>query len=214
MHLLVVEDDARLRTLLKRMLEEDRHLVETSSDGLEAVELATGVNGLDAIILDVGLPDISGIEVARRIRRARIDTAIIMLTARDTIADRVSGLDAGADDYLVKPFAFDELSARLRALARRREPGPQRTDPRLSAYVPSMGWSAPVAAEGVATSVSVPASAPEIMAPPRSAAPIRAPTPPRILAIRMVWTPSLRCEVMAPGIGRPPSASSESLRWS
>jgi two-component system response regulator MprA len=82
------------------------------------------------VILDIGLPDISGLEVARRLRRSRADLAILMLTARDTVDDRVTGLDAGADDYLVKPFAYEELSARLRALSRRSS-GPRRPAPVL-----------------------------------------------------------------------------------
>ena len=131
MHLLVVEDDQRLRRLLKRLLEEDRHVVEVAADGLSGVALATGTPGIDAVILDVGLPDINGLEVARRIRATGADLSILMLTARDTVGDRVGGLDAGADDYLVKPFAFEELSARLRALARRGTAGARRAEPRL-----------------------------------------------------------------------------------
>jgi DNA-binding response OmpR family regulator len=133
MHLLVVEDDQRLQRLLKRLLEEDRHLVEVAGDGETAVEIATEAPGIEVVILDVGLPDISGLEVARRIRATGRDVAILMLTARDTVGDRVVGLDAGADDYLVKPFAFEELSARLRALARRTAVGPRRPAPRLVA---------------------------------------------------------------------------------
>jgi len=132
MHLLIVEDDDRLRRLLKRLLEEQRHVVETASTGSEGLELATTPGGgIDVLILDVGLPDMSGLEVARRLRTAGSEMAILMLTARDTVGDRVSGLDAGADDYLVKPFAFAELSARLRALGRRSAPGPRRPEPRL-----------------------------------------------------------------------------------
>jgi len=131
MHLLVVEDDPRLSRLLKRLLEEDRHVVELASDGETALEIAEATTGIDLVILDVGLPDISGIEVAQRLRRAGSDRAILMLTARDTIGDRVAGLDAGADDYLVKPFAFEELAARIRALARRGVNGQRRGEPRL-----------------------------------------------------------------------------------
>jgi two-component system, OmpR family, response regulator len=119
MHLLVIEDDPRLGRLLRRLLEEDRHVVELATDGVSGLEIATEAGGIDAIILDVGLPDLSGLEVARRIRATGSDVTILMLTARDTVADRVSGLDAGADDYLVKPFAYEELAARLRALGRR-----------------------------------------------------------------------------------------------
>src|SRR5919108_511318 len=119
MHLLVVEDDPRLSRLLKRLLEEDRHVVELASDGEEGLEIAEGAPGVECVILDVGLPRLSGVDVARRLRASGRDLAILMLTARDTIGDRVTGLDAGADDYLVKPFAYEELAARLRALTRR-----------------------------------------------------------------------------------------------
>lgn len=133
MHLLIVEDDDRLRRVLKRLLEEQRHVVETAATGAEGYELATITGeGLDVLILDVGLPDMSGLEVARRLRAEGSQIAILMLTARDTVGDRVSGLDAGADDYLVKPFAFAELSARLRALGRRSAPGARRQEPRLT----------------------------------------------------------------------------------
>ena len=130
MHLLVIEDDERLGRVLKRLLEEDRHVVDVATDGETGLDLAES-DGIDVVILDVGLPDISGLEVARRLRRREKDTAILMLTARDTVGDRVAGLDAGADDYLVKPFAYEELAARLRALGRRSEPGPRRPEPRL-----------------------------------------------------------------------------------
>jgi DNA-binding response OmpR family regulator len=119
MHLLVVEDDERLSRALRRLLEEDRHVVDVASDGETGLAIAEDGTGIEAVILDVGLPDISGLEVARRLRRKRSELAILMLTARDTVGDRVTGLDAGADDYLVKPFAYEELAARLRALSRR-----------------------------------------------------------------------------------------------
>ncbi len=119
MHLLIVEDDPRLGRLLSRMLTEDRHVVELAADGGEGLEIAAVTDGLDAIILDIGLPDMSGLDVARRLRASGSKTAILMLTARDGVDDRVAGLDAGADDYLVKPFAYRELAARLRALRRR-----------------------------------------------------------------------------------------------
>ena len=122
MHLLVVEDDPRLGRLLTRMLVEDRHLVELTASGEEALEIVGAGSGIDAMILDIGLPDISGTEVAARLRRSGSRMPILMLTARDAVDDRVKGLDAGADDYLVKPFAFSELSARLRALGRRVSP--------------------------------------------------------------------------------------------
>jgi len=132
MHLLLVEDDTRLRRVLTRLLEEDRHVVDEAEDGETAIELASANGGFDAVILDIGLPDISGLEVARRLRNGKVEVAILMLTARDTVGDRVRGLDAGADDYLVKPFAYEELSARLRALARRTSNGPRRPAPILS----------------------------------------------------------------------------------
>jgi two-component system OmpR family response regulator len=118
MHLLLVEDDPRLADLVARLLGSERHLVERAADGTMALEMASAP-GIDAIVLDVGLPDISGLEVARRLRTGGSTVPILMLTARDAVADRVAGLDAGADDYLVKPFAIEELSARVRALGRR-----------------------------------------------------------------------------------------------
>ena len=122
MHLLVVEDEARLGRLLKRLLEGDRHLVELAATGNDALDVVSTA-GLDAIVLDIGLPDMSGLEVARRLRHDGNQIPILMLTARDAVDDRVRGLDAGADDYLVKPFAYEELAARLRALDRRRRDG-------------------------------------------------------------------------------------------
>ena len=131
MHLLVIEDDPRLGRLLKRLLEDDRHVVELAVDGESGLEIAEDAPGVECVILDIGLPDISGLEVARRLRAAGSTVTILMLTARDTVGDRVTGLDAGADDYLVKPFAFEELSARLRALSRRGAPAGRRTEPKL-----------------------------------------------------------------------------------
>jgi DNA-binding response OmpR family regulator len=118
-HLLVVEDDPKLGRLLVRMLGDERHLVELTASGHEALEIAEAGSGIDAVILDIGLPDLPGTDVARRLRARGSQLPILMLTARDAVEDRVRGLDAGADDYLVKPFAFQELSARLRALDRR-----------------------------------------------------------------------------------------------
>ena len=133
MHVLLVEDDPRLQRVLRRLLEDDRHVVEVAPDGRTALELVEATEGIETVILDLGLPDISGLEVARRLRRDGRELTILMLTARDTVNDRVTGLDAGADDYLVKPFAYEELSARLRALARRLEPGARRPEPVLAA---------------------------------------------------------------------------------
>jgi len=131
MHLLVIEDDPRLGRLLKRLLEDDKHVVELATGGRSGLEIAEDAPGIECIVLDVGLPDMSGLEVARQLRAAGSQTAILMLTARDTVGDRVSGLDAGADDYLVKPFAFEELAARLRALSRRGTPVGKRPEPKL-----------------------------------------------------------------------------------
>ncbi|HEY8845442.1 MAG TPA: response regulator transcription factor, partial [Candidatus Limnocylindrales bacterium] len=133
MKILLVEDDERLSRSLARLLVQDRHNVEVAADGETGLEIALGENGIDVVVLDIGLPDISGIEVARRIRRDKRDLAILMLTARDTVGDRVSGLDSGADDYVVKPFAYDELAARLRALARRTDNAARRAEPKLTA---------------------------------------------------------------------------------
>jgi two-component system OmpR family response regulator len=118
MHILLIEDDPRLAALLEQLLAGERHVVEVAATGGDGLDMAEA-GGLDAIVLDIGLPDISGLEVARRIRRRGGSVPILMLTARDGVTDRVSGLDAGADDYLVKPFAFEELAARLRSITRR-----------------------------------------------------------------------------------------------
>ena len=133
MHLLLVEDDPRLQRVLRRLLEDDRHVVEVASNGEEALEVAEATTGIETVILDVGLPDVSGLDVAKALRKGGGELSILMLTARDTVNDRVAGLDAGADDYLVKPFAYEELAARLRALARRAAPGARRPEPILAA---------------------------------------------------------------------------------
>jgi len=122
MHLLVVEDDLRHARALSRLLTDDRHVVDVAHTGCDGVDLILGDAGIEAIILDIRLPDIDGLEVCRRVRNSGAALPILMLTARDAISDRVAGLDAGADDYLVKPFAYAELTARLRALVRRQEP--------------------------------------------------------------------------------------------
>jgi two-component system response regulator MprA len=115
--ILVVEDDRRIRDLLRRGLLFEGYKVETAEDGESALR-AMREHEPDAVILDLMLPGIDGLEVCRRLRQAS-NVPILMLTARDTVPDRVTGLDAGADDYMVKPFAFDELLARLRAIFRR-----------------------------------------------------------------------------------------------
>jgi two-component system OmpR family response regulator len=124
LRILVVEDDAKLRTLLHRGLAEDGYAVDVAGNGIDAVWRATEF-AYDAIVLDVGLPDIDGFAVCREIRGHDGKAPILMLTALDGVDQRVRGLDVGADDYLVKPFAFAELVARLRALLRRgRKPRP------------------------------------------------------------------------------------------
>ena len=118
MRLLLVEDDTKLSDMLARSLREQGYAVDVSHDGTDAVFQAS-VNEYDALILDVNLPKQSGLEVSRALRAKGRAMPILMLTARDAVMDRVTGLDAGADDYLVKPFELDELYARLRALLRR-----------------------------------------------------------------------------------------------
>jgi len=118
MRILLIEDEHRLAGLIERSLTEHGLAVDLAGSGEEALDWLDGAQ-YDAIILDIMLPGIDGLEVCRRIRRQQIQTPLLMLTAKDTIPDRVGGLDAGADDYLVKPFALAELHARLRALARR-----------------------------------------------------------------------------------------------
>ncbi len=119
MYVLVVEDERRLAQLVRRVLEEEGHTVDVAHDGEEGLQMALeGTH--DVIVLDIMLPEIDGIEVCKALRRNRLDTPVLLLTALDGVDDRVRGLDAGADDYLPKPFAFQELMARLRALSRRR----------------------------------------------------------------------------------------------
>ena len=122
MRILVVDDDLAVCRSIDRALRLEGYDVDTVSSGGEALE-AVAMKSPDALVLDLQLPDIDGLAVCRRIREAGDDTPILMLTARQGIDDRVQGLDAGADDYLVKPFALEELLARLRALLRRRFEG-------------------------------------------------------------------------------------------
>jgi DNA-binding response OmpR family regulator len=116
--LLVVEDDPRMVALLTRVLEEDGYAVDSTGDGAEALWLATE-HDYDAIVLDGMLPGLDGVDVVRRLREAGRWTPVLLLTARTGFYDRITGLDAGADDYLAKPFNYGELAARLRALLRR-----------------------------------------------------------------------------------------------
>lgn len=118
MRVLVVEDEERMAGLLKRALEEEGYAVDVATDGPDGLWMATE-NPYGAIVLDVMLPGMDGFKVCRQLRQKEVWAPVLMLTARDDVGDRVRGLDAGADDYLVKPFSLMELAARLRALARR-----------------------------------------------------------------------------------------------
>jgi len=118
MWILIVEDEPAMGDLLRQGLEEANHTVTLAQDGWQALS-AAATSPFDAVVLDVMMPRVDGIEVARRIRAAKNAVPILMLTARDAAADIVKGLDAGADDYLVKPFSFGVLLARLRAISRR-----------------------------------------------------------------------------------------------
>ena len=118
MRILVVEDERRITAFIKKGLQEENHAVDVAYDGIEALDWASAVD-YDLILLDVLLPHKDGIEVCRELRAQGSQVPILMLTARDAIEDRVRGLDSGADDYLIKPFAFPELAARIRALLRR-----------------------------------------------------------------------------------------------
>jgi DNA-binding response OmpR family regulator len=118
MHILLVEDDAKLTRVMRRVLVEEGYVVDAVSDGRAGLAAAAG-DGIDLVILDVMLPGLDGFRVCRALREAGIETPVLMLTAKGTVEDRVGGLDAGADDYLIKPFAVTELLARMRALTRR-----------------------------------------------------------------------------------------------
>ena len=120
MHVLIVEDEPEMAGLLARGLEEELYEVSLARDGKVALDLSSS-REFDVILLDVMLPKISGLEVARQLRQREHETPLLMLTARDALPDIVKGLDAGADDYLTKPFSFQELLARMRALVRRHE---------------------------------------------------------------------------------------------
>ncbi len=118
MRALVVEDELKMAALIRRGLVEEGYAADVARTGEDAIDMARAVP-YDTIVLDVMLPDVDGLKVCRQLRAVGVWTPILMLTARDGVQDRVAGLDAGADDYLVKPFSFAELLARLRALARR-----------------------------------------------------------------------------------------------
>ncbi len=118
MRILVVEDESKVASFIKKGLQEEGYAVDVAADGLEGLSMLE-MNVYDAMILDLMLPKKNGIEVMREVRAKKMNVPVLMLTARDTLADKVMGLDAGADDYLTKPFAFQELLARLRSLLRR-----------------------------------------------------------------------------------------------
>lgn len=118
MRLLVIEDDKSLNSIITKRLKEDGHTIDSCLDGSSGLDYAQAME-YDCIVLDLMLPKISGIELLKSIRARGNKSRVLILTARDAVEDRVKGLDAGADDYLIKPFAFDELLARIRALARR-----------------------------------------------------------------------------------------------
>lgn len=124
MHILVLEDDRKLARQLKKGLDECGHTTSLAFEGREGLESAQA-SGFDVMILDVMLPGLDGISIVKQLRLRRVGTPILLLTARDTADDVITGLDAGADDYLTKPFSFQVLLARLRALARRRQVDPQ-----------------------------------------------------------------------------------------
>jgi DNA-binding response OmpR family regulator len=121
MHILVVEDDAPLAKIVKKSLESGGHTVDVAVDGQEGLDLGRQ-RSHDAVVLDIQLPKVNGMDVCRKLREDGNAVPIIMLTARGAVADRIDGLDAGADDYLPKPFSLAELQARLRALSRRGRP--------------------------------------------------------------------------------------------
>jgi DNA-binding response OmpR family regulator len=120
MRLLLVEDQVKVARFIQRGLEEEHYAVDVAASGEDALALIS-VTSYDLVILDLMLPDMSGVDVCAQLRRTRHSVPILMLTARDTLEDKVMGLDAGADDYLTKPFAFPEFLARVRALLRREE---------------------------------------------------------------------------------------------
>ncbi|MBM2814077.1 MAG: DNA-binding response regulator [Ignavibacteria bacterium] len=121
MRILVIEDERKVASFIKHGLEEERYIVETTSDGISGLEMAMN-NQYDGIVLDIMLPGKDGFTLLSELRDAGISTPVLMLTARGTTEDRVQGLDLGADDYLPKPFSFEELAARLRAILRRSSP--------------------------------------------------------------------------------------------
>jgi DNA-binding response OmpR family regulator len=121
MRILVVEDERKVASFIKHGLEEERYIVETAADGVSGLEIAMN-NTFDAIVLDVMLPGMDGFTILKELRNVGIATPVVMLTARGGLEDKVTGLDLGADDYIPKPFHFEELAARLRSILRRSSP--------------------------------------------------------------------------------------------
>lgn len=124
MRILIVEDDRKLAQQLQRGMDESGHTASVAFDGKEGLDAALA-GDFDVLVLDVMLPGMDGLSMVRRLRQRRVGAPILLLTARDTPEDIITGLDSGADDYLTKPFSFKVLMARIRALARRRQPDPQ-----------------------------------------------------------------------------------------
>lgn len=125
MRLLVIDDEAKIADFLRRGLESAGYAVDVATDGQRAIDFIYGTN-YDLVILDLMLPDIDGLDLLKKIRNRKVSPPVLILSARDAVDDRVKGLEFGADDYLVKPFAFVELLARARALLRRGQPMPER----------------------------------------------------------------------------------------
>jgi DNA-binding response OmpR family regulator len=121
MRILVIEDERKVASFIKHGLEEERYIVDTAYDGISGLDMVM-INHFDAILLDVMLPGKDGFSVLKELRDSGVSTPVVMLTARGTTEDRVAGLDLGADDYLAKPFSFEELAARLRSILRRSSP--------------------------------------------------------------------------------------------
>src|SRR5262249_2020867 len=119
MRVLLVEDERKVASFIRQGLEEEGHTVEVAGGGMGALELVLDGPAYALIVLDVMLPRLDGFSVLKKLREQRVPTPVLVLTARDTVADKVTGLDLGGDDYLTKPFAFDEFLARVRALLRR-----------------------------------------------------------------------------------------------
>ena len=147
-HVLVVDDDKAVRESLRRSLEFNGYAVSLAADGAEALAGIGGI-GPDVVVMDVMMPRLDGIETTKALRKAGNDVPVLVLTARDAVGDRVEGLDAGADDYLTKPFALQELLARLRALLRRVVPA-EGDDRRGARRSPTCRWTSPPARSSAA----------------------------------------------------------------